>query len=444
MKTNPFLARFASVPSLVAPEMRERFESALTAVYAQLQPTLDRAHAAGENMQDDDAWWGEPGSFRAALRPYVVKDGVLQIPVKGVLLHDFPYAFGSWATGYDYIWRAFERGMGDLNVKGIALVVDSPGGEVAGNFDLVDRMFALRGKKPVRAFAAEHAYSAAYSIASAADRIIVSRTGGVGSIGVVTAHVDVSKMIDDIGYKVTFIFAGKHKVDGNAYEPLPEAVKARIQKRIDALYAVFVSTVARNRSMDEQAVRETEALTFTAPEALSNGLADEIGALDDALAAYAADLSLDEGDEQMSDQKDKSAVDQAAVDAARAEGVTQGKTEGAKEGAKAERERIAAITGHEAAKTRRASAINIALKTDLTVEQAADLLATLPEDAASGDQGGGAGAGKLFEQAMDGGDNPNVGAGGDKSRTDADDEKAASILGDYRAVVGGKPEKKGA
>src|SRR5699024_6624417 len=113
-------------------------------------------------------FWFQDDDWRSSLRPYVVRDGVLQIPVKGVLLHNFPYQFGSWATGYTYIQRAFERGLDDDQVKGIALVVDSPGGEVAGNFDLVDKMYERRDEKPVRAYAAEMALSAAYSIASVA------------------------------------------------------------------------------------------------------------------------------------------------------------------------------------------------------------------------------------------------------------------------------------
>src|SRR5690606_35412971 len=106
---------------------------------------------------------------------------------------------------------------------------------------------------------------------------------GVGSIGVVTSHVDMSKMMDDIGYKITFIHAGKHKVDGNSYESLKPEVKERIQARINELYDVFVATVARNRGLDEQAVRDTEALTFSPSEAMSKGLADSVGPLDDAV-----------------------------------------------------------------------------------------------------------------------------------------------------------------
>jgi len=306
--SNPYLARFADSPALVAPDRRDEFEACLVALAGdgQLRAAMAESAAAGA-----DPFWDVAKFYR----PYVVADGILSIPVRGVLLNDFPYQFGSWATGYGYIAKAMERGLADGDVKGIALIINSPGGEVAGNFDLVDAIHASRGQKPIRAFAAEAAYSAAYSIASAADSISLPRTGGVGSIGVVTSHLDVSKAYDDIGFKVTFIFAGAHKVDGNAYEPLPAAVKARIQERIDALYDVFVSTVARNRGLDEQAVRDTEALTFMASEALAKGLADQIGSLDSSLAAFAADvLNPDEGDETMSDTKPALTVASAKAD----------------------------------------------------------------------------------------------------------------------------------
>jgi signal peptide peptidase SppA len=322
-----------------------------------------------------------------------VKDGILQIPVKGVLLHDFPYAFGDYATGYPYIWRAYQRGMDDGQVKGIALVVDSPGGEVAGNFDLVDKMFARRDEKEVRAYAAESMYSAAYSIGSVASKIIVSRTGGVGSIGVVTGHVDMSGALEQRGFKVTFIYFGKHKVDGNPYEPLPKAVQARIQKRIDELGEVFVSTVARNRGMDAQAIRDTEALTYTATDGVAIGLADEVGSLDDSLVAFATDMSEDEEDETMA------VITQADVDSARAAGVTEGKAAAAAEiatahavaitaaraeGAKTEKDRINGILASDAAKTKPSAALAAAMDTDLSVEQASKF----PGQAARGEAPG--------------------------------------------------------
>ena len=187
---NPWLARFGDVPALVAPHMRDRFESALIALDVRFNTEMDIAKKMADGT---DEFWTEFGVYTKRIRPYVVENGILHLPVRGVLLHGFPYQFYDMATGYEYIWKAFDRGLADPEVKGIALVIDSPGGMVAGNFDLVDRMYAARGQKPVRAFASEYAFSAAYSIASVADSITLPRTGEVGSIGVVTSHLDLSK-----------------------------------------------------------------------------------------------------------------------------------------------------------------------------------------------------------------------------------------------------------
>lgn len=420
---NALLASFHNEPALVNSGMQTQFEACVNEAYG----TLARIEANDNKPAMADDFWPSSDSWLAAYRPYIVKGGILMIPVKGVLIYGMGYVIGSWATGYVYITKALERGLADPEVKGIAFIIDSPGGHVAGNFDLVDKIYAARGQKPIRAFAAENAYSAAYSIASACDSITVSRTGGVGSIGVVTIHVDMSKLMDDIGYKVTFIHYGKHKVDGNAYEALPADVKARIQARIDGLGELFVSTVARNRGMDAQAVRDTEALTFSAEEATSNKLADAIGSLDDAIAVFAADMSNQEEDDMITQEQ----LD-AAVASAKAEGITdgkaEGKIEGAKEGAVAERTRISAILDSDEGKKRPAAALAAALDTDMSAEQAVKFMAKLPEEkqevaatdpnAAKGKEG----AATDFQAAMDNSDHPEAGAPGssDKPASKAD------------------------
>lgn len=412
-QTNPILARFQNNEAvLIDPQAH----ALLNACAHQASLVLAKIEAVEPRMDDGDGFWFAPDDWRASYRPYVVKDGVLQIPVKGVLLNNFPYAIGNWATGYEYIWRAFDRGQKDPEVRGIALVCDTPGGMVAGNFALVDKMYAYPNRKPVAGFAHESAYSAGYSIISVADpgSVTVSRTGGVGSIGVVTSHMDVSKMMERNGYSITFIHAGKHKVDGNPYEALPADVKARIQARIDDLYGIFVSTVARNRGMDEQAIRDTEALTFSAPDALSNGLADKIGAFDDALADFSASLNPNVGDETMADYT------QAQLDAAVADAVAAANTTHAAalataktEGATAERTRISAILASDAAKDRPKAALSLALKGGMDAEATASVLSDLPAEKAEGDSGmqidKDAGAkGDRFDAAMDETKNPDI------------------------------------
>ena len=154
--------------------------------------------------------------------------------------------------------------MADPLVRGIILDVDSPGGEVGGLFDLVARIGALKASagKPLWAVANEDALSAAYAIASAADRIYVTQTGEVGSIGVVAAHVDESGADAQAGFAWSFVFAGQQKVDGNAHEPLSQRARDTIQADVDRLYGEFCTLVAANRDLTVEAVRGTQAATY--------------------------------------------------------------------------------------------------------------------------------------------------------------------------------------
>lgn len=423
---HPLIARVIASDLMVEPTHLGQLKANLIALCGD-----EKLSALASEPRAEGDFWPAPGDWLARYRPYVVKDGVLQIPVSGVLLNDYPFTTGG-ATGYDYIWEAYKRGMDDSGVRGIALVVNSGGGMVSGNFDLVDRMFERRDEKPVWGFACDAAYSAAYNIISIAQKVTVTRSGGVGSIGVVTGHWDESKFWEDMGLKHTYIFAGQHKVDGNPYESLPENVRARIQSRIDELYTEFVASVARNRGLDDQAVRDTEALTFTAKEAVSNGLADEIGSLEDALAAFMADLN--EGDETMSQKENQASEEVAAmIKAARDEGLTAGRLEGSK----AEKERFGAVLGLEESATRRASAINFAVKTDLSVETVQGLLKDIPADAAQVAVDPAPKADNAFRDAMNKTENPDLGSGGEGGPSaDSDEAKTAAILADYRRATG--------
>ncbi len=386
---------------LISPEHRAWVETALNEL-AEIELPDDLAAADDE----DEAFWSPEAAWA---RPYKVRNGDLIVPVRGVLLHKFPYAFGAWATGYEYIVAAVKRGVGDSNVQRIVLHVDSPGGIVSGCFDAVDAIYELRGTKPVVAVADEHAYSAAYAIASAADEIVVARTGGVGSIGVINAHVEMSRMLDQDGITVSLIFAGEKKADGHPATPLSESARARIQERVNSSYQIFVSTVARNRGLDEEAVRATEADCFMAQEAVENGLADMVGNLG-TLSAN-AENSPETEDDTMSKDTD-TAVDQAAHEAA----VTAATEAGRAEGAQAERARIAAIMDSDEAKARPKAARQVALKTDMTVEAAKGFLADLDEEkaAAPAPEQSAKGQPSAFEEAMSRTSNPNLAGEGDE------------------------------
>jgi signal peptide peptidase SppA len=193
-------------------------------------------------------------------------------------------------AGYDGIRQNLLTALADPEVKGIMLDIDSPGGEVAGCFDLVDTIYKARQIKPVWAVVDEMSYSAGYAIASAATRVIKPRTGGTGSVGVVVMHADWSDAIEKSGLKVTIITYGDHKADGNPYERLPKAVQAAVQKDINTMGVLFAKTVSRNRSLSFDAVRDTQARCYLGQEGVDVGLADEVLAPDDAFLAFVESL----------------------------------------------------------------------------------------------------------------------------------------------------------
>jgi ClpP class serine protease len=223
--------------------------------------------------------------------PYVLLDGIAVIEVSGVLIHR-----GSWIgessgqTSCEGVAAQLAAAASDPLVRGIALEIDSFGGEVAGVFDLADRVRAAKTAVPVWAFVAEHAFSAAYALASQADRIILPRTGSVGSIGVVVMHADLSGQLSDAGVTVTLIHSGTHKVDGNPYEPLPAPVQDRIQAEIDGIRTLFAETVAagRGRRLTADAALATEAECYRGAEAVAAGLADQVSDPASAFAAFTA------------------------------------------------------------------------------------------------------------------------------------------------------------
>ena len=399
MSQNPYLSRIQNQPALIEEGHGKWLEACLAVVHSRADE-LEKADHSSTDFWESGMEWA---------RPYIVENGVLQIPVKGVLLNDFPYALGSWATGYEYIWQAVRRGVDDSEVKGIALVINSGGGMVSGNWDLVDRIASQRGTKPIRAFAAEHAYSAAYNIAAATDHITVARTGGVGSIGVIITHFEYSKALESSGITVNLIRSKPGKMEGNSYEGLSDGARKRMQERVDESHNQFVATVAKNRGMTVEAVDQTDALTFTSQAAIENGLADEIGAFDDAITAFVA--SVNQGDGPMAVDPKAGITEEAlasAVEAATAAGVTAGM--------EAATARISAIIGSEEAETRPAAAHMLAFDTTTSAEKAIISLGKLPAEAAAvpavadpAPAGAGVGA-AVFTAAMGNTPNPNIAA----------------------------------
>ncbi|MFH1158593.1 MAG: S49 family peptidase [Pseudomonadota bacterium] len=238
---------------------------------------------------------GEPLSFgtKSVPRGYeVTPHGIAVIPILGTLVRRAAgLDAASGLTSYAALEDTFHMALRDTGVRAMLLDIDSPGGEAGGVFDLADKIFSARKIKPVWAVANEDAFSAAYAIAAAAEKIYLPRTGGAGSIGVIAMHLDQSRAETDAGLSYTAIYAGERKNDLSPHEPLSDPARAQLQTEVDRLYDLFTNTVARMRGLNVAAVKATEAGIYFGEDAVKAGLADENGTFGDALSDLTQKLS---------------------------------------------------------------------------------------------------------------------------------------------------------
>ena len=237
----------------------------------------------GQNGDDDNA------------KPYrLTPEGVAVIPIRGTLMKRFNFlSAASGCSTYASLGQAATTALGDSQVKAVLFDIDSPGGTTHGCFELSDMLYGMRGDKPMWGVANDLAASAAYALGSSLDRLWVTRTGGVGSVGVFARHADQSAQDEQAGVKYTYVFAGKKKTDGNPHEPLSKSARADIQTEVDRENSIFVATVARNRGFagaDAEKIAGTEAGVYFAQSATPL-LADEVGTLEEALEALTAKVN---------------------------------------------------------------------------------------------------------------------------------------------------------
>lgn len=172
-----------------------------------------------------------------------------------------------------------ETYMEDSINKGIVLYINSPGGVV---YDVDELYLKLREYKettgrPVYAYFGQYACSGGYYTAMAADKIYANRNSITGSIGVIMSLYDMTELYEKIGIKEIDIVSGGNKAMGSSGASLTEEQKAIYQSQIDECYEQFVGIVSEGRNMGADDVKTlADGRTYTANQALSNGLIDGI------------------------------------------------------------------------------------------------------------------------------------------------------------------------
>lgn len=342
------------------------------------------------------------------------RDGVAIIPVTGPL---FRYAniftAISGASSYELIARDFMSALENPQISSIILDIDSPGGEVNGVSELASMIFEARGTKPIIAYASGDAASGAYWIATAADEIVVSETSALGSIGVVGIYRGKSAKESTETVEIVSSQSPHKRLD-----PMSDDGRAKLQTRIDSMADVFVSTIARNRSVTPDHVLEHYGGgdVMIGAHAVNAGLADRIGSLERLITELSSSKTQSPPQEgffsstQPQPKKEKKPMNLEQLKTDHPDLVASLHAEGSAK----EKQRLKDILSCEAAEGRQKLAQEIALHTEINAMDAQHLMKSAPKDELEKSQS------SSFERVMSSIPNPEIAPDGDDHIATAD------------------------
>ena len=215
---------------------------------------------------------------------YLTSDAVGVIAIDGTIQYD------GTTSSPEGLKAQLDRAADNPHIKAVVLRVDSGGGTATAGEEMSAYVKEFSGTtgKPVVVSSASMNASAAYEISSQADFIFTAKTTAIGAIGTALQVTDLSGLMEKLGINVDNVTSADSKDSSYGTRPLTEEERAYYQSMVDQINETFIQTVAEGRSMDVEAVRAlATGMTFTGMEAVENGLADEIGTKEDAVAKAA-------------------------------------------------------------------------------------------------------------------------------------------------------------
>ena len=170
----------------------------------------------------------------------------------------------------------------DSSIKAIILRIDSPGGAVAPSQEIYSEVKKAVAKKKVVVSMGSIAASGGYYIASPATRIVANPGTLTGSIGVIMEIPNIEGLLNKIGIKTEVIKSGKNKDIGSMFRGMKREERDLLQGLMDNVHEQFIRAVAEGRKKKVEDVRKiADGRVFTGEQALSYGLVDELGTLED-------------------------------------------------------------------------------------------------------------------------------------------------------------------
>lgn len=245
------------------------------------------------------ALFAPPGPLEEVIvSPGEGSDKVLLLDVDGIITSSSEGGmFSRFESPVAYLKERLTDAAKDRRVKAIVMRVNSPGGGVTASDIMYKELKAFREKSgvPVVACFMDVAASGGYYISMAADRIVCHPTCVTGSIGVIAQLATIDKMLEKLGIEPVTVKSGEHKDIGTPLRMPTDEEKKIMQALVDSMYERFVRTVSDGRKMGVEKVREiADGRVYDAEEALRLGLVDQVGYLDDAIAAAEKEAGIED------------------------------------------------------------------------------------------------------------------------------------------------------
>ena len=231
----------------------------------------------------------------------VTPEGIAVIPVHGVMQRG-DSKFND-VTNTLKLRKLFREAAARPDVAGVMLHIDSPGGTVAGQTELVDELARLSAVKPVRSFVDEMACSAAYWLAASTGQITANRLAEVANIGCYTVAYDETGRLDRMGVRIVTVSSGQYKGLG-ADGSVPDELVEEMTRRVKTVNAEFTRAVSEGRGLELAAVEAlADGRCWSGAEALERGLIDAVGNFEDAMNSFTQ--TINEGKERKMAEENK-------------------------------------------------------------------------------------------------------------------------------------------
>jgi len=180
----------------------------------------------------------------------------------------------------DEVLEKIEKAKTNIDIKGVLLKVNSPGGAVAPSVEIAYAIKELNEIKPVVAYASGIMASGSYYASIWANKIIANPGSMIGSIGVIIQSADASELMSKIGIKTQTVKIGKYKESGTPTRQWTKDERAELEKVIQNTYDMFITDVSNARKLKKENHEiYADAHIFTSSQAKDVGLIDEVGTI---------------------------------------------------------------------------------------------------------------------------------------------------------------------